>query len=169
MIAGPNQGERNHGNRIHELTAPNVQCARPRTPPGVCLLAYRGFGCTGIAEQWPTQFGGKGDPSQITTQWISQGTALSPPLFLLVGVVVALGLLAAGERRAMVRAGAALASMIGVIGTIGALGELLADPTPDVPRLVQQAAVIGVIVSAAVVITGVALLRVQFGAQHGAG
>ena len=112
-----------------------------------------------VAERWPAQFGGKGDPAKIATQWISKGTALSPPLFLLVGMVVALMLVTFARRRSLAQAGSALAGLVGATGIIGALGELLAVATPAVPGGVHDAAVIGAALSAAVAITAAAALR----------
>ncbi len=112
-----------------------------------------------VPERWPAQFGGKGDPTKMATQWITKGTALSPPLFLLVAMVVALVLVTFARRRSVAQAGTALAGLVGVIGIIGALGELLAAATPAVPGSVRDAAVIGVALSAVVAITASAALR----------
>lgn len=112
-----------------------------------------------VAERWPAQFGGKGDPAKIATQWISKGTALSPPLFMQVAMVVALLLVTFARRRSLAQSGSALAGLVGAIGIIGALGELLAMATPAVPRGVHDAAVIGASLSAAVAVTALAALR----------
>lgn len=113
----------------------------------------------GVLARWPAQFGGAGDPARIHTQWLSKGTALSPPAFLLVGMLVALAVLVAARRDGTARVGAALAGIVGLIGVVGALGELLATPTPRVPAGAQDAAVIGVLISLAVVVTAVPFLR----------
>lgn len=113
----------------------------------------------GVAGRWPAQFGGAGDPAKIGTQWLSKGTALSPPMFLLAGMLVALALLFAARGDTVARIGAALAALVGAIGVVGALGELFAAATPAVPAGVRDAAVIGVLFSAAVVVTGIAFLR----------
>lgn len=116
-----------------------------------------------VPERWPAQFAGKGDPSKITTQWITKGTALSPPLFLLAAMAVAVMLLLLARPRAAVRAGAALAGVVGAISIVGALGEVLAATTPAVPSGVHAVAIIGVIISAAVVVTAAAFLRTAHG------
>jgi hypothetical protein len=75
----------------------------------------------GVLAKWPAQFGGTGDPSKIATQWTTKGTALSPPLFLMIAMAVA-----------------------------------LAARTPDVPASAQDASGIGVVLSLAVVVSGLA-------------
>jgi hypothetical protein len=113
----------------------------------------------GVVEEWPAQFGGGGDPARISTQWMSKGTALSPPLFLLVAMLVAivLALVARGPRVA--RLAAAIGLVTGVIGVVGSFGELLAKATPAVPAGAQDAAVIGIVFSITAV--GAALLYLR--------
>jgi hypothetical protein len=77
----------------------------------------------GVANRWPAQFGGAGQGSDIGTQWLTKGTVLSPPLFLLVAMAVALGLLVAARWHAAKTVGAGLATLIGAIGFVGALGK----------------------------------------------
>lgn len=111
-----------------------------------------------VVERWPAQFGGAGDPSQIDTQWMSRGTALSPPLFILVGLALAVVLLLVSRRPAAARVSGVMAAAVGLIGTVGSLGELLAPASADVPRLVADAAVIGVVACLLLVGTGVAVI-----------
>ena len=113
----------------------------------------------GVANRWPAQFGGAGQASEIGTQWMTKGTVLSPPLFLLVAMAGALGLLVAARWRAAKIVGAGLATLIGAIGFVGALGEVLAAATPEVPREAQMSAIIGVVLSLVVVITGIITMR----------
>jgi hypothetical protein len=88
-----------------------------------------------IAAGWPYQFGGQGDPHQVLGEFATHGTALAPPLFLLVPlVVVALGLQLS---RGWCVAAAILAVPLAALMTIGAAGEAFAAATPDVPRAVQ--------------------------------
>lgn len=111
-----------------------------------------------LLERWPAQFGGKGDPARIHTQWLSKGTVLSPPAFLLVAMLVALALVMIGRSRTMTRVGATLAGIVSVTGIVGSLGELLAAATPAVPTGAKDAAIIGVLFSAAVLIAAIACL-----------
>ncbi|MBV9174333.1 MAG: hypothetical protein JOZ81_30090, partial [Chloroflexi bacterium] len=88
----------------------------------------------GISAGWPAQFLGKGDPHNISTEWISRGTAISPPLFLFIAVILG-GVLAFAATRGKWRViGGGLITAVGVIGVAATLGGLLAAPTPDVPR-----------------------------------
>lgn len=109
-----------------------------------------------VVAKWPAQFGGKGDPSKIASQWVTKGTALSPPLFLMVAMAIALVLLSVAGRLAWTRVGAGLAAVVGAIGTVGAAGELFAAHSADVPTGARDAAILGVVVSAAVVGSAIA-------------
>ena len=111
-----------------------------------------------VVERWPAQFGGAGDPAQIGTQWMSKGTALSPPLFILVALALAPLLLMVARRPAAIRAAAAVAVAAGAIGIVGSLGELLAPASADVPRAVQDVALLGVAACVLLVVTGLALI-----------
>jgi hypothetical protein len=110
-----------------------------------------------IVAGWPYQFGGQGDPHKVLSDFASHGTALAPPLFLLVPlVIVALGLqLSRGWRVAA----AILLVPLAAIMTVGAAGETLAAATPDVPRAVQ---IVGggldTVLSVAMLITAVAAI-----------
>jgi hypothetical protein len=113
----------------------------------------------GVLGDWPAQFGGGGDAAKIDTQWITKGTALSPPLFLLLAMLAALAAVRFA-RRALVRwLGLGVAVAVGVIGVVGSLGEMLAAATPDVPLGVQRAGIIGVLVSVAVLAAAVPYAR----------
>lgn len=113
----------------------------------------------GVANRWPAQFGGSGQVSEIGTQWMTKGTVLSPPLFLLLAMAGAVALMVFGKGRVSRSVGAGLAILVGAIGCGGALGEVLAAATPIVPRGAQLSATSGVVISAAVVIAGVLTLR----------
>jgi hypothetical protein len=108
-----------------------------------------------VLERWPAQLGGAGDPAKIATQWMTKGTALSPPLFILIGMALAVALLGFGRRRLVARLGAVLAVLTGGIGVYGTLGELLATPGPDIPTTVHYASLIGLAFSAAWAVAGV--------------
>jgi hypothetical protein len=88
-----------------------------------------------IAAGWPHQFNGSGDPHRVLAEFPASGTALAPPVF----VIVVLALVAAGlQRSGAVRTVAtALVVPLAVVMAVGSAGEALAPATPDVPRSVQ--------------------------------
>ena len=88
--------------------------------------------CTviGLTERWPAQFGGDGESSKIATQWMTKGTVLSPPLFMLFAMAVAVALVMAGSRSWVRALGACLAIVAGAVGVVGSLGEVAAAATP---------------------------------------
>jgi hypothetical protein len=118
-----------------------------------------GLHVIGLAERWPAQFGGAGDPSKIATQWMTRGTAMSPPLFLLAAMAAAVVVMLAGSQARARALGACLAIVVGVAAVVGSLGEMLAPATPAVPRVVQYGAALGVPGSLAVVVTGAVYLQ----------
>jgi hypothetical protein len=89
-----------------------------------------------IAARWPHQFNGAGRRDEVLADFLSGGgTALAPPLWLvLVLAVVGAGLYLRGVPRVV--ATVLLVPVVAVL-TVGVLGEVLAGPTPDVPRAVQ--------------------------------
>ncbi|HJR44637.1 MAG TPA: hypothetical protein VJ927_03445 [Actinomycetota bacterium] len=111
-----------------------------------------------IVAGWPAQFGGSGDPDQVGAEFFTRGTALAPPfvplLLFAIFIVVA--------RRTDRWGTAAVVGLIllSVVFIVGSLGEAFAAPTPDVPRAALiGSGIAGAIASAAVLVTGVALLR----------
>lgn len=88
-----------------------------------------------IAAGWPHQFNGSGDPHRVLAEFPSSGTALAPPIF----VIVLLALVAAGlQRPGTVRTVATVLTLpLAVLMAVGSAGEALAPATPDVPRSVQ--------------------------------
>ena len=134
---------------------------RARRLRGACCawLVVAAIGTViGVAERWPAQFGGKGVPSKTATQWITHGTVLSPPLFMLIAMAIALALVSLGNRRAVAVFGAVVALLVTALATVFTLGEMLSAATPAVPRGAQLSAVVGTMLSIAVVVTSVALL-----------
>jgi hypothetical protein len=107
-----------------------------------------------VIERWPAQLGGGADPSKIASQWVTRGTALSPPLFILVAMALAPLLLMVGRRIAVVRAAGVIAALAGAVGTVGSLGEFLSPATAEVSRGVQNASLIGVVASLLLLVTG---------------
>ncbi len=132
----------------------------------IWLAAVSACTVIGLAERWPAaQFGGAGDPSKIATQWMTRGTAMSPPLFLLAAMAAAVVLMLAGSRARAHALAACLAIVVGVVSVAGALGEMVAPATPTVPRAVQYGAVFGAAGSLAVVMTGAVFLRARLRAR----
>lgn len=81
---------------------------------------------------WPAQFGGSGDPDAVASEFLSRGTALSPPLVPLALFALA-GLLAARPGRLGAGARAVLL-VLSVVFVIGGVGEAAAaGSSPDVP------------------------------------
>lgn len=88
-----------------------------------------------IAAGWPHQFGGHGVPNQTLEEFPANGTALAPPLFLvLLLVLIAVAVQAKGVWGTV---GTALLVPVAAIMVVGAAGELVAAPTPDVPSAVR--------------------------------
>ncbi len=88
-----------------------------------------------LLAHWPHQFGGHGDPHHMIQQFVSNGTALAPPLVLMIALAV-VGLVAGRDDRWGL-AGAVLMIPIGALLVMGSVGEFLAAASPDVPRAVQ--------------------------------
>jgi|SRR5579859_405744 len=133
-----------------------------RWPLAVCVAWWTGAAIetvVGVTERWPAQFGGIGDPDKIASQWITMGTAISPPLFLFIAVILGGVLAFAATRRSWRVIGGGLIAAVGLIGVVSTLGELLAAATPDVPRGVQWSSLIGTALSLALAAAGVTLAR----------
>lgn len=91
--------------------------------------------CVSIAAGWPHQFNGSGNPHRVLAEFPGQGTALAPPVFVLVALaLVAAGLRGRGAWRTVATG---LLIPLALVMVIGASGETLAPATPDVPRGVQ--------------------------------
>ena len=76
-----------------------------------------------IALKLSYQFTGQGDPDEVASDALIKGTAISPPLTLLVLVVVAI-LLVRSDRGVSRKVGLIGLALIGLVVTIGSLGEL---------------------------------------------
>ncbi len=83
---------------------------------------------------WPAQFGGPGNPSNVASEFLSRGTALSPPLAPMVALVVFAFL--ARSRRWWGTLGVVGLCLLAVVTFVGGMGEAFAPATPDVPRAV---------------------------------
>lgn len=103
-------------------------------------------------ERWPSQLGGAGDPAHIGAELFSRGTVLSPPIFMVVAMMVALLLVAPGRPPWIGRVGFVLALIVAAVGVVGAFAEVGSAATPEVPRGAQTCGLIGVALSAWVVV-----------------
>ena len=88
-----------------------------------------------VLARWPHQFGVHGDPRHMVTDFVSSGTALAPPLIILIVFAVAAGLV--GRRDRWGTAACVVVLIVSLLMIIGALGEATANSTPAVPRAVQ--------------------------------
>ncbi len=88
-----------------------------------------------LVARWHHQFGGSGWRQQILSDFVTSGTATSPPLFIMVifGVIA----FAVGRRDRCGTAALVLLLALAVLMAVGSLGVALAAATPDVPRPVQ--------------------------------
>jgi len=127
---------------------------------GLLLLLMVIGSVVSIAAGWPAQFGGRGDPNEVASEFLSRGTALAPPLVPLVLFVIFVAVARRGDRWGTA---AVIGTMLlSIIFIIGSLGEAFADSTPDVPRAALViSGVVGTLLPAAVLVTGSALLRAR--------
>lgn len=113
----------------------------------------------GVGERWPAQFAGKGDPATIATGWMTNGTVLSPPLFMMIALAAGLGLTAVPRRRAVRITGAGVTVAVGLIATVFTIGEAATRATAAVPAGAHLGALIGTALSLVVVVTGISFIR----------
>jgi hypothetical protein len=107
-----------------------------------------------IVAGWPAQFGGPGNPNNVAGEFLSRGTVLSPPLFLMVALIVFI--LLVPNRRWWGMLGVVGLCLLAVVTLIGSLGEAFAPTTPDVPRAVLVASgVLGVVLGPALLLFGI--------------
>ncbi len=110
-----------------------------------------------LVARWPAQFGGPGDPDNVATEFLSRGTVLSPPLFVMAALVVFV--LLVPNRRSWGTLGVVGLCLLAVLTFVGSLGEAFAPSTPDVPRTALIASgVVGVLLCPALLLSGVAEL-----------
>lgn len=111
-----------------------------------------------IVAGWPAQFGGKGDPVEVTSEFFSRGTALAPPFVPLILFAIFMAVARRTDRWGTAAiVGTVLLSIVFIVGS---LGEAFAESTPHVPRVVLiSSGIIGSFVSALVLVTGAATLR----------
>jgi len=129
-------------------------------------LVFFGYGVLAavvtIVARWPAQFGGPGDPANVTQEFISRGTAAAPPLIplLLLGGAALL----VRHRGRWGIAAAILLLLLGVVFVIGGFGEIFAPDPATAPRVVL---VVGGLIAAiggtSLASLGVAALVERFG------
>jgi hypothetical protein len=115
------------------------------------------FGLASLVAGWPHQFGGRGSRVNILADFVTTGTATSPPL----AILVIFGFVAFAVHRRDRLGTAALVVLLPLAGlmAVGSMGEALAASTPDVPRLVQFATGgFGVLAAILLLLLGVAAL-----------
>ena len=118
-----------------------------------------------IAERWPHQFGGHGDPDQMVTDFIATGTALAPPLPIIVVLAVVAATMGRVDRWGFVATAAVLP--LAILMIVGAAGEGLAAPTTQVPRAVQWLdGAWGVAASVLLLVLAIASLRERRAPAH---
>jgi hypothetical protein len=104
--------------------------------------------------RWPGQFGGPGSPEDVVGEAVTRGTALSPPLLLVLGFVGALWL--ATRRHRGYGLGCVVLVLLSAVFLVGGLGEAMAPATPDVPRVaLVTSGVVAVVLAGTVVVTAV--------------
>lgn len=146
--------------RAEQTAAPQRSSGSRFHAAGLAWLAAAAIEtAVGVGERWPAQFAGKGDPATIATGWMTTGTVLSPPLFMMIALAAGLGLTAVARRRAVKIAGAAITITVGLIGTVFTIGEAAAKATAAVPPGAHLGALIGTALSLAVVVTGISFVR----------
>jgi hypothetical protein len=95
-----------------------------------------------VAQGWPAEFNGLGDPDDVSGEWIGRGTLVSPPIWP-VAAQVALTLVAFLDSRLMLGiAGFGLAAL-GALYAIAGFGEPF-DPVLSDPPVALYAVLKGV-------------------------
>ena len=146
--------------RTEQTAAPQHSTGSRLRAAGLAWLAAATIAtAVGVGERWPAQFAGKGDPAMIATGWMTNGTVLSPPLFMMIALAAGLGLTAVPRRRAVRIAGAGITITVGLIAAVFTVGEAATGASAAVPAGAHLAALIGTALSLAVVVTGISFVR----------
>ena len=107
-----------------------------------------------VVLRWPAQFGGPGSPDDVVLEALTRGTALSPPLPLLLAFGGALWL--ATRRHGGYAFGCVVLVLLSAVFLVGGLGEAMAPATPDVPRVaLVTSGIVSVVLAGTVVVTAV--------------
>ena len=106
-----------------------------------------------LIAHWPYQFNGPGAPDSVWPDFINNGTALAPPLVL----IIVLALLTWGVHLSgrIQLVSAILLAVLALVMIVGAMGELTAPASPDVPRAVQLAGGVNAVLAVALLVTTV--------------
>jgi hypothetical protein len=110
------------------------------------VLALIGTGI-GIAARLPYQFGGQGEPERIMEDFVSKGTAVSPPLVALLALIG--GALLASRAGALGRIGSGVLALLSIVFFIATIGELIGSGAFS--GLAQVVVVIWSVLGAAVI------------------
>lgn len=124
----------------------------------VLLLALTVVGTVvAIGAEWPAQFGGRGDPNDVPSEFLTRGTALSPPLAPMILFAVGTALLVRRDRWGVV--GLVLTTLLSAVFVIGSVGEAASAPSPDVPTgILLAGGIVGGVLSLTVVVSGILAL-----------
>jgi hypothetical protein len=95
-----------------------------------------------VAQGWPAEFNGLGDPGDVSGEWASRGTLVSPPVFPLAAQV-ALTLVLFLDRRLMLGIAGFGLAVLGAVYAIAGFGEPF-DPTSSEPPVALYAVLKGV-------------------------
>lgn len=87
------------------------------------LLAVIGT-VIGIVARLPYQFGGQGDPERVMEDFLSKGTAVSPPVVALLALIV--GAFLATRAGALGRIGSGILALLSIVFVVATVGELIA-------------------------------------------
>jgi hypothetical protein len=122
---------------------------------GVTVAALLTVGAAlAVVLQWPDQFGSPGSPENVAEEAVLRGTALSPPLLLVLSFVGALCL--ATRRHRGYGPGCAALVLLSAAVLVGGLGKAMAPATPDVPQAALMiSGVVSVVLAGTVVVTAV--------------
>lgn len=117
----------------HEVTRNSAHLLKIASPVVLGVVALEAV--VSIVKRWPHAFGGAGDPDHMVADFASTGTALAPPLVVIVLLALAVvGLQFPGRWRFWATM---LLVLLSVVMTVGALGELLTSPVADIPPAIR--------------------------------
>ena len=85
-----------------------------------------------VAQGWPAEFNGLGDPTDVGGEWVSRGTLVSPPVFP-IAVQIALTLIAFLDRRLMLGIAGFGLAILGAVYAIAGFGEPFDPENSDPP------------------------------------
>jgi hypothetical protein len=90
----------------------------------LALLAFAVVGTAiGVVARLPYQFGGVGDAARVSEDFLSKGTAVSPPIVALV--ILVLGIVVALRPGLMGRLGSGLLALLAGVFFVATVGEII--------------------------------------------